>query len=175
MQWSGALMVHQSHEIFTLLFRELCIMKLRPRLYMGLSSISSVMIISTQYSIHWSSCLMNLRMKPCCSISSRIPNIRTIIQWTIEHTTPLPSVAFYTFSMLSCHICLGQIEICAGSLRCLRNLRNLVSAQADSKFAQVCVSPRYGYNNTIIYICIESCTTYSNFWIFTTSTAWANM
>ena len=52
LQWSGALMVHQSHEIFTLLFRELCIMKLRPRLYMGLSSISSVMIISTQYSIH---------------------------------------------------------------------------------------------------------------------------
>ena len=57
----------------------------------------------------------------------------------------------------------GQIEICAGSLRCLRNLRNLVSAQADSKFAQVCVSLRYGYNNTTIYICIESCTTYSNF------------
>ena len=58
---------------------------------------------------------------------------------------------------------LGQIEICAGSLRCLRNLRNLVSAQADSKFAQVRVSLCYGYNNTIIYICIESCTKYSNF------------
>ena len=55
---------------------------------------------------------------------------------------------------------MGQIEICAGSLRCLRNL---VSAQADSKFVQVRVSARYGYNNTTIYICIESCTTYSNF------------
>jgi len=36
----------------------------------------------------------------------------------------------------------GQIEICAGHLRCLRNLRNLVSAQADSKSARVCASPR---------------------------------
>ena len=33
----------------------------------------------------------------------------------------------------------GQIEICAGHLRCLRNL---VSAQANSKFARVCASPR---------------------------------
>jgi len=35
-----------------------------------------------------------------------------------------------------------QIEICAGHLRCLRNLRNLVSEQADLKFARVCASPR---------------------------------
>ena len=46
----------------------------------------------------------------------------------------------------------GQIEICAGRLRCLRNL---VSAQAASKFAQVCVSACYGYKRIPIYILLK--------------------
>ena len=49
----------------------------------------------------------------------------------------------------------GQIEICAGCLQCLHSLCNLVSAQADSKIAQVHVSARYGYKRIPIYILLK--------------------
>jgi len=48
----------------------------------------------------------------------------------------------YSYEGIAGYVFPGQIEICAGHLRCLRNLRNLVSAQADSKSARVCASPR---------------------------------
>ena len=43
---------------------------------------------------------LHLKLKPCCWISCRTLNVPTITQWTIEHTTPLPSVVFRIFSMV---------------------------------------------------------------------------
>ena len=68
--------------------------------------------------------------------------------------TPKTNLNLYNINNDTISSCLnrGQIEICAGSLR---YLRNLVSAQADSKFAQVCVSARYGYKIIPIYILLK--------------------
>ena len=95
---SGALVVHHPNDTFMML-RVLW-------LYMGLSSVSSMTIVTRGSSVHSFSRFWHLKMKPCCSISCRTPNVRSITQWIIEHTTPLPSVVFHIFSLVGCHILL---------------------------------------------------------------------